>query len=126
MNRKVILILAVGLLMFSGPLFAHHGAGNTDTTHLVTLKGVVTEFEMINPHVLISLDVKDDKGAVERWDIECPSLNTLHKAGWNRNTIKPGDQVSVMGYAAKNGAKLMIFRKIVLPDGKVLTTSSDQ
>jgi hypothetical protein len=116
----VAFAMAIGFLMASGPMFAHHGVGNVDTSQLVTLQGTVTEFEMINPHAQISLEVTNDKGKVERWTIEASSPNTLHRFGWDRNTIKPGDRVTVMGYRAKDGDAFMNLRKLVLSNGKEL------
>jgi len=75
---------------------------------------------MINPHAQISLEVANDEGKVERWTIEASSPNTLHRFGWDRNTIKPGDRVTVIGYRAKDGGVFMNLRKLVLSNGKEL------
>ena len=57
--------------------FAHHGTANFDTTKSVTVKGTVTNFQFINPHVTIALDVKDDKGNVQNWQGALTSPNHL-------------------------------------------------
>ena len=98
--------------------FAHHGSAGYDTTKLVTIKGVVTDFRFGNPHVEISLDVKKDDGSVENWQGELNSPNILARAaGWKRNTLKPLDRVILVGYPAKNGLKILRLEKVSLSDG---------
>jgi len=99
-------------------MFAHHGTANYDMTTLTTLKGTVTDFQFVNPHVLILFDLKSDKGVVEHWAAEATSPNHLSRAGWTRHTIKPGDEITISGYRAKNGATVMRFEKMVLPSGE--------
>ncbi len=106
--------------MASGPVFSHHGTASYDTTRLVTVKGTVTDFEFTNPHTEIHLDVKDDKGNIVRWIVETSSPNLLTRVGWNKNTLKPGDQITLTGNPAKDGSNLMRLKKIVMPDGKEL------
>jgi len=116
-----VLIGAASLLMVSGPLFAHHGRSNYDVTNSVTLKGVVKEFEWINPHALIHFDVTDENGKVEKWIGETNSPNTLSRQGWNRNTVKTGDQITLIGHRVKGGAFYFNFSKIIFADGKELS-----
>jgi hypothetical protein len=105
-------------------MFAHHGTANYDMKTLTTLKGTVTDFRFINPHVLILFDIKTDKGVVEHWQAEATSLNRLSRAGWTRHTIKPGDEITISGYRAKNGATVMRFEKMVLPNGQEIDEGS--
>ena len=86
----------------------------------VTLKGTVTSFDWTNPHSYVYLDVKDDKGNVEKWTSEGGSPLMLTRYGWNRNIIKKGDQVTVSGHPAKDGSKFMRLEKLVLPNGQEL------
>jgi len=71
---------------------------------LTTLKGTVTKFEFINPHALIYVDVVGDKGNVDHWIAESSSNNHLSRGGYDKNSLKPGEQVTVTGHRAKNGA----------------------
>ena len=112
---------AASLLMLSGPVFAHHGRSNYDMTHAVTVKGIVTGFEWANPHTLIHFDVTDENGKVEDWVAETNSPNTLSRQGWNRNTVKPGDQITLIGHRVKSGARYMDFSKIIFADGRELS-----
>ena len=126
MNAKLPAFLAALVLLLSPMLtFAHHGSAGYDTTKLVTINGIVTEFHFSNPHVEISLDVKKDGGVVENWQGEMNSPNILSRAsGWNRNTLKPLDAVIVVGYQAKNGLKILRLEKVSLSDGTELFPKS--
>lgn len=119
------LLLCVGMmlaaLIVSGPVLAHHGETNYDTDKLVTVKATVTNFEFINPHVQIFLDAKNDKGETEKWICEARSPAMLVRNGdWDKNTLKPGDTITAIGFQSKNGAKVLRLKKIVLADGKEL------
>jgi len=115
------LILALAILFASAPLAAHHGEVNYDTEKVVSVKGTVTDFQFINPHVQIFMDVKNDKGEVEKWSCEARSpIMLVRVGGWDKNTIKPGDVITASGYRARNGSPILRLQKIVLPDGKVM------
>jgi hypothetical protein len=122
--KNGLLAFAVGFLIISTPMFAHHGTSPYDTTKLTTVKGTVTDFQFINPHVEIYVDVKHDKGKVEKWVGEANSPNVLSRHGWNRNTIKPGDQITVIGNRAKNGSNMLRLQKVVLSNGQDLDPNS--
>jgi len=121
-NKFLALLLgAAGLLVVSRPALAHHGRSNYDVTSTATVKGVVTEFEWTNPHALIHLDVTGENGNVEKWIAETNSPNTLTRQGWSKNTVKVGDEVTLVGHRVKGGGYYINFSKITWPDGRVLT-----
>ena len=114
-------VLAIAALFVSAPLHAHHGEANYDTDKIVSVKGTVTEFQFINPHTLIALDVKNDKGEIEKWIGEARSPAMLSRyGGWDKNTIKVGEVITFYGHRTTNGTPFMRLQKIVLPDGKEL------
>jgi hypothetical protein len=108
----------------SGPVFAHHGTSPYDSSKLTTVKGSVTEFEFINPHVEIYIEVKDDKGKVEKWVGEANSPNVLTRHGWSREIIHAGDQITLIGNRTKNGTFMLRLQKVVLADGRELDPNS--
>lgn len=112
---------AIVFLLFSGPVLAHHGRSNYDVTGTATVKGIVTEFEWVNPHALIHLDVTGENGNVEKWIAETNSPNTLSRQGWSRNTVKTGDEITLVGHRVKGGGNYINFSKITFADGRVLT-----
>jgi len=75
----VAVTVILGVLLVSGPLLAHHGEANYDTTKVVSVKGTVTDFLFVNPHVQIALDVKNDKGEIEKWIGESTCFLSLHR-----------------------------------------------
>ena len=119
-ERVASIALAVSLFLIAIPLWAHHGASEYDMTKIVTLKGTVTELQFVNPHTLLVFTVKDDSGKAIEWQGELPSPNLLSRRGWSRSTVKPGDQITVVGALAKNGEKGMQVKKLVFPDGHEL------
>lgn len=88
--------------------------------NLTTLKGTVTLFDWSNPHVGISFDVNDDKGSVEKWSAGGPSPSRMANTGWDKYTLKPGDQITVIGHRIKDGTYSLRLVKVILPDGREL------
>ena len=121
LRLKIALLASSALLLGSTPIFAHHGTAAYDQQKQVTLKGTVASFEWTNPHCQIHLDVTGDKGEVVHWNFEAQPPNILIHAGWTKNTLKPGDQITLVGTAAKNGAAIGIIQKVELSDGQELT-----
>lgn len=118
--RVAHLGLLISILVVSGPLWAHHGASEYDMTKIVTLHGTVSELLFVNPHTLLTFTVKDDSGKAAEWQGELPSPNLLTRRGWSRSTLKPGDQITVIGAPAKNGEKGLQVKKLVFADGHEL------
>jgi len=105
--------------MTAMPALAHHSfSAEFDGSKLIELKGTVTRIDWANPHVYFYLDVKDDKGNTSNWGCEAASPGSLHRQGWNRDSLKVGDQVIVGGYPARDGSKLADARRVTLPDGR--------
>ncbi len=82
---------------------AHHSYSAFDMSGEKTLSGVVKKFDYTNPHSWIWLDVKNDQGGVDTWGIEGMSPNYLSRRGWNRQTLKPGDKVTITFHPTKEG-----------------------
>jgi len=118
------LFLLFAAIVFSSPLLAHHGTSPYDSTKLTTVKGSVTNFEFINPHVEIYVQAKDDKGKVENWVGEANSPNVLTRHGWSREIIHVGDQITLIGNRTKNGTLMLRLQKVVLADGRELDPNS--
>jgi hypothetical protein len=112
--------VAVCLFVSSEPAFAHHGGSAYDAAHPLTVTGTVKEFQFIQPHPLITLEVKDDQGAVSEWSVEMTAPNHLVHYGWNGHKLKPGDQITVVGLPSKNGLKVLNLRKISWANGEVI------
>jgi len=109
---------AIGLLAVAVPLCAHHGNAIYDVTKTTTVRGTVSDFQFVNPHVLIYFDVKDESGKVAKWVAEGMSPNMLVRQGWNKNILKPGDQVTAEGHRSRTGSNLIMIQKLVLSNGR--------
>jgi len=122
MNRTLakVLMTVAGLLAFSTPMLAHHGSRvSYDLSKQITMKGVVTEYQYQNPHIYIMYDVKDENGNVVHWGAETNSPVVQARFGWDRRTLKPGDEITVTLNPAKGGASRGYLAKLVTADGKV-------
>jgi hypothetical protein len=119
--RNKLLMIFLGLLAISVPVFAHHGAAAYDTDKKVTLKVVVTDWIWSNPHCFLKFDAKDEKGAVVHWAVETSNPSDMVKLGWSKATFKPGDEVTVTFMPVKNGAPVGRIQQVVLADGQTLS-----
>jgi hypothetical protein len=127
MRNKVLVFPAAAIflmLSLGGPTFAHHGFVSWfDMSRSTTVKGTVTNFDWTNPHAYIYLDVKDEKGNNEKWTAELGAPGMLARAGWRRDTLKSGDEITAIGNPAKDGKPLMHLSKIVFANGQELSTA---
>jgi hypothetical protein len=104
-TRLATIVAGLGLLLSAAPALAHHAfAAEYDAKKPVKLTGTVTKLEWLNPHTWFYVDVKDDQGKVTNWGFEMGSPNILLRAGWTRNSMKPGDVVTVEGSRARDGS----------------------
>jgi hypothetical protein len=102
----------------SVPLSAHHSfAAEYDGTAVITLKGVITKVERINPHGWIYIDVKGPNGAVANWAVETGAPNAMAKAGMKKDSLPVGKEVVITGFRAKDGSNAINGNKITLADG---------
>ena len=126
-RRLAAVVVALSVCIGGRPATAHHSfAAQYDRDRPVTLKGVVTRIEWMNPHVYFYLDVKDDSGATAHWAIEGGAPTSLYRAGWRKDSLKIGDQVTVEAFRAKNGTPHVNGRSVVLADGrKVFSGQND-
>lgn len=122
-NRRItVFTVAVGLLIVSVPLFAHHANAVFDVGKRITMKGTVVEWFWANPHCLLRLDVKGENGQVVHWVAETQAPPNMIPLGWSKQSFKLGDEVTVTVEPVKSGQSVGRILQVVLPSGKTLGT----
>jgi Family of unknown function (DUF6152) len=113
------LAIVLGLIVPAIPVLAHHSfAAEFDGTKQITLTGVVTKVDWVNPHAYLYVDVKGEDGAVVNWAIETGAPNVLYRQGWRKDDLKAGDMVTLQAFLAKDGSHTAAARDVKLPDGR--------
>ena len=124
--RPAAAVAALFLVLGSVPLRGHHSfAAEYDGAKKITLSGTVTKFDMVNPHSWIYIDVKDDAGKVVNWKFETASPSNLYRRGFKKDTIKPGMQITLEGYLAKDGSPTANGQRLHMPDGSVIVLGTE-
>ena len=125
MKSKLLMSFAVlvGGLTVCGAMFAHHGATSYASNIVVLKEATVTKLVWANPHTIVLFDVKDDKGNVLHWAGEAGSPSAVSLLGWTKNSLLPGDVITVYIYPAKSGNPVGRLNKVVFADGKTLRDS---
>jgi hypothetical protein len=123
-GKSIAKYLLAAVLLCASTAYAHHGNSAYDETRTITITGTVTEFDFVNPHTQIFLDVKDGKGNVVRWAVESQAPGIMRRNGWTRTSLKPGDEITITLNPAKNGAPVGFSGKktgkVLLADGSEL------
>jgi hypothetical protein len=118
-------LLAVGSLFMVPRVWAHHSfAAEYDGSKPVTLKGTVTKVDWVNPHSWVHIEVAGADGKVEQWSCETAPPNILYRQGWRKDSLKPGDQVTVDGFPAKDSSFTMTARSVTLASGRKMFVGS--
>ena len=124
MQKKFVagaLVTGIVLLLSQTPVLAHHAfSAEFDANRPLKLRGTVTQWELVNPHSWIHVDVKNEDGTVTNWMIEGGSPNALLRLGLNKSSLPPGTELVVEGYQAKDRGNLAVGKNITFPDGKRL------
>ena len=124
-RAPVIAFAAIMVASFASPVRGHHSfAAEFDANQPITLKGVVTKMEWVNPHTWMHIDVKNPDGTVTKWMIEGGTPNTLVRRGFTKASLLPGTEITIQGYRAKNGANRANGADMILPDGRRLFLGS--
>jgi len=125
MRTKLAVLAAAGALFAAVPVWAHHAfSAEFDANAPVKLRGTVTKWELVNPHSWIHLDVKGPDGKVVEWMVEGGSPNSLFRLGFTKDSLPPGTEIIVEGYAAKDSANRAVGASLTFTNGKKLFLSS--
>jgi hypothetical protein len=131
MRFPISAVLAVSLagLGLAGPVWAHHSIqAQFDITKHVTVSGTVAKVEFINPHSYLTVSVKDADGKVTRWAFEMAAAAQLRRGGLSRadrGGLKPGDEVTVVALAARDGSNSGLLQELKMADGREFKFTPD-
>ena len=112
-HRSFVFVAA----LVAAPAGAHHGIGTFDTRQEVTISGVVTGVDFVNPHSWLYLEVTGGDGSVSAWRCEMRSATTLRRSGWSPEMFKQGDSVTITGAPDRNDPSSCYLSTIVFADG---------
>jgi hypothetical protein len=117
---KLFVSFAALMLQSSPPMFAHHSFAAEYGSTLITLNGTITKFVWMNPHTRIYIDVTNAGGVATKWECEGGAPGGLLNRGWSRESLKPGDHVTIEGFPAKDHSNICKAHVFKLADGTPL------
>jgi hypothetical protein len=113
-----IVVAALSAALIGGVATAHHSfAVFFDDEKIITVKGTVIGFRFTNPHGTIEFTVGSDT-----WRAETNAPTLLRRRGWTRDSLKPGEAITIEGWPARDGSRYMRMRSVTRSDGTVLGT----
>lgn len=112
--------LLLGGIVLAGGATAHHSAAVLyDMSMEIEVEGIVTRYDLGNPHMRIYFDVETESGA-EEWMAEGGSRTVLLRKGWDGTELAPGDVVRIKGHPSRDGSNIVHVEYLTLPDGTEL------
>jgi hypothetical protein len=124
-NAHAVRLAMIVVLLAGVQAVAHHSfAAEFDAERPVTLKGTVVKWEMMNPHGWITMDVPGPDRRTGRWMVETSNPNGLMRLGWSKRSLKPGDEITVEAYRAKDGSNTANAARVTLADGRKVFAGS--
>ena len=125
MKRIMLTLCAAGALSIATGAMGHHSVqAGFDLSEFIEIEGVVVDFKFRSPHSSLTLDVMQDGGAVEHWEVEASSVPTMTRSGITADTFKPGDRLQIFGFPSRRGKSGMYGMRFITADGTVLEDSS--
>jgi DNA/RNA endonuclease YhcR with UshA esterase domain len=119
-NFRTLLAGVAGLMIAQAACAHHSFAAFFDSNKMVTVTGTVTSYQFTNPHGLIAIDVRGPNGQIEHWRAETNAPAVLMRRGWSRDTLKPGEVITINGWASRDGKPYLRLRQATRADGKVI------
>jgi hypothetical protein len=125
-DKRMLMCFVTALAVMSTALSAHHSHAVYEDSPIALKNATVIGLIWANPHAILTFAVKDARGKAANWSAESGSPTSLSRIGWNRNSAKAGDAVTIELYPARNGARVGRLAKVIFPDGRVLLDSQNR
>jgi hypothetical protein len=125
MRRLLSAAVSTSLMTLSSQAWAHHSNSSYQVDEIIDLTGTVKEWQWVNPHTWLILEVENENGETLEWAVEGRAPGILRRAGWDRNVFVPGEQVQVYASPAKDGSRVGIIARVTKADGTVLGNRPD-
>jgi len=125
MRRRELVFVMIALAMTCTELRAHHSTVAYTEKSIVLRDATIAKVLWANPHIVLTFKVRATDGKVSDWNVETGSPGSVARVGWNRNSVKSGDKVTIELYPARNGANVGRLKKVVFPDGRELLDSQN-
>src|SRR5947208_2607297 len=119
-GRVLLSSLVILLAVMDASLSAHHSAVAYTQRSIVLKNATMTKVMWGHPHIILTFAVKEANGTLSTWNAESGSPGSVARVGWNRNSVKAGDAVTIELFPAKNGAHVGRLKKVTFPDGREL------
>jgi hypothetical protein len=120
MNLKRLMLIVIAFAQIQASLLAHHSAAAYAQKSIVLKNATITKVLWADPHIVLIFAVKEANGTSSNWSTETGSPVSVSRVGWNRNSLKAGDAVTIELFPAKNGARVGRLKKVTFPDGRQL------
>lgn len=125
MRFKSIAFAAAAAGLLSIPAWAHHSHANYNTNEFITLSGTLTEVVWTNPHVWLYMEVAGAQGRPQMWALEGGSVTALMRGGWQRDSMKPGDKVSMRCHRLRDGSEGCLLGFVTNINGRAMDKEFD-
>jgi hypothetical protein len=124
---RVSLLVACALVYFAKPVLAHHAfEAEFSDQKPISITGVITRVDWVNPHAYVFLDAKDESGRVANWSFETLPPGMLHRSGMSKEMLPVGQTITIDGYAAKDGTKTLGWiKRLHFSDGRMIEVTKD-
>jgi hypothetical protein len=120
LRSRGIVLSAIALPLMCSVLSAHHSTVAYSEKPIVLKNATIAKVLWASPHVVLSFNVREARGTLTGWSVETGSPGSVARVGWNRNSVRADDKVTVELYPARNGARVGRLKKLIFPDGREL------
>ena len=125
MSLKSLSLAVATLVALGAPAWAHHSHANYNTGEFTNVSGTVTDIAWMNPHVWLYVEVADEQGRPQVWTMEGGSVMALTRGGWQRDSLKPGDRISVRCHPMRDGSPSCVMGFVTNINGTAMDKEFD-